>query len=322
MKTEKFLGFALLFGVQLGLLGFAQAKEFRLNGSADEISVTINGEATHTEYRDETVSYSCTRSEFDGYQSVCHTEGGGESCGITPSGRQCFDVPGHEVCSSEPVYRDVPDTCYETQSVPYQVHDFYIENDVKIIAPASSFGSLDEKIDISQSDREVSLSAEQTSKKVLIYADVVSQEISFSGGTSKRQSTVTLRYADLRSQANPLLVGMSDLTATGKDLSFHLGKVFKPELLQLSVDFRRDRLIGKDKILIRDLTAQEYSLSEDGEFTKVNINFEKLGIANQIKKKKMVFVVKTSLNIEKQGLVNDSDVVWSTQKNLTVKLPK
>jgi hypothetical protein len=297
---------------------------FKIDGSGQSFTATIFGERTHTEYREETESYTCYEEVCDGSREVCHTEGGGQECGITPSGYQCYPVPGHTECDTVPVCHSVPDTCYRTVQVPYQVKDWDVQNELILVAPRSQLGALDEVLEVEQTGESVRVSARSTSKIALIYSKKEYQTLSFDGSLKKMATVVTLSYADLIAAANPLLKGMSELSADNKEVSFTLGRVYRTDNLSFFADISRYILVFPKRLIQRALTAEEYTIEDVGDdLSKVKINLEKLGIADKIKGKTIHFEISTKLDVPLDNLVNRQDLPdLQEEKKLKQKLSK
>jgi hypothetical protein len=318
-KNMKFLILSLILGSNLAL-----AATFKVDGSAQNLFMTVRGEKTHTEYREETESYTCYESVFDGYREVCSSVGGGEECGVTPSGRQCFPVPPHQECSNEPVYREVETTCHRTVQVPYEVKDYDVETDVNVVVFPSAIGALDETLQIDQRGESVRVLAQQTSKKALIYSQAEYKTISFNGSLKKMESTVTIAFESMEKYASPMMTEMSELTTDGSSLSFTLGRVYLPENLSISADIFRYFLIIPHRLLNRKLTAEEYMIEDAGQgLSRVKIDFNKLGLTSKMRGKTVHFKIGIRLQVPQENLINGQDLPdLSDEKKLKQVMPK
>ena len=66
------LSLALSFST---LASSGESKSFTYDGSQDSVELILRGEKTHTEYRTETRTTTCYRTEIVGYRTIC--SGGG-----------------------------------------------------------------------------------------------------------------------------------------------------------------------------------------------------------------------------------------------------
>lgn len=298
-------------GISISCLSSAATVQIPMNGVQNTLSTMIRGEITHTEYRTEQVEATCYETVHVGSEQVCHEVGGGQECGITPEGRKCHSLPSHSECHSEARYEERPYTCYRTEQIAFPVKDYDVENEVTVILPdARELGVLSESLLLNQSGERLHVEARNTSKKVLIYAEVIQEPAMTFGLTKRLSSVVKITVLDRQKYIGAATVPMSDLSVEKESLVFTAGEVTDPRFLNLDVDFRVERWFRDDEILVgRRYNASELVIENLGNGqSKIIFDFAKLGILEKLKGKSLKFHVTMKMEIPRENLVNTQDV--------------
>ena len=206
MKTTFVAGLlALIVGNAVASTVDTQTVSF--DGSAREVTFQLKAEETRTEYRSETVARTCYRTVMAGQRRVCRRP--------TPT------TPGQ--CWSEPIYRTVPYTCYETVRVPYQVFENYVDANVAV-----NFGEVpagftaNERITATLSGDRLTLTSVGTKTLVLELANITENR-RMNGNTEMIDAVATVKFHDAAAVKNALK--LSNASVKKSVLTYNLGPI-------------------------------------------------------------------------------------------------
>ena len=273
-----------------------------------QVNFTLNTVQTRTEYRNESVAKTCYRTEFDGYRNVCqyYPE---TYCYEDRMSRRICETRSVYRCHSEPVYRTVPYTCYETVRVPYEVFSHNVKSNVTVNKSA----------DINLNNCELrftqvgdSLRAEASCGSHLIFAKKVANERR-EGNTLIQDSIYNLTFANTAEVTAPVSKGISNMRVEGQSLVFSTGDLTKSQF-SLKLFAERRKFLRDDETLIdRVLNPGEFSFL-NGE---VRIDLSKLfGGINS--KKKHVFKVNIDVLVDRSAILNSVQPSFSANNSLTI----
>lgn len=243
-----------LLSLATSLTAFAstvETKTFFYDGSRSSIELEFQGEKTHTEYRTERRQTICYREQYMGNRTVC--TGGGTS---------------PRYCTSHPVYQTVTYPCTETVSVPYQVHDYYV--DARVIVDVTNLTGLattGETIKVTLNGDYLSFSA-LGSKKFFLTTKKKDIQEGFNGRTKMIDALLAVELVE----AAPLIsaLKMEDLSVDNNYLKFSTHKM---ENIGLNLKVERKKLFGDELIFERDLTDEEVQINSD----EAEVYFLRLG---------------------------------------------
>jgi hypothetical protein len=297
-------------------------------GTESNDSFSLLTTQTKTLYRQETVSRICYRQEVVGHHQVCEggtrdivaidkeTRGAGDNHGQQGEQKPGGQQPGGErpgqpggdkptprppVCRDEPIFRDVPYTCYETISVPYEVVDHYTKSNFDVrtqAAPNDLAASAGCAVTFQAYGDAVSASTGCASMLVLANSNSVSDIDQ--GGTHINSYKYDLKVVDANRALAPLAGGLSDLKLEGQTLIVKTGDLKKGSNFQLRLFVERRNLLKKDETKIdRALTASEYTyeaLDASSGLVKIDLN-KLLGGINRTKKHS----IRVNLDVQVDG---------------------
>jgi hypothetical protein len=226
----------------------------RFDGSARELSMQLKAEETRTEYRSETVARTCYRTVMAGHRRVCRRP--------TPT------QPGQ--CWSEPIYRTVPYTCYETVRVPYQVFENYVDANVAI-----NFGEVpagftpNENITATLSGDRLTLTSVGTKTLVLEVSNLIENR-RMVGNTEMLDVVAAVKFHDAAAVKRALK--LTDASIQKSVMSYNLGPIAGVQLAH-SLKIVDDPLIGSSTTLFDAELGDVLSREERGNTTAMKIAF-------------------------------------------------
>jgi len=295
-----------------------ETETFLFDGGDTEKLFTLNGEATHTEYRRETRAETCWRRVLVGYRRVCHTRYQ-RRCRNTPRGQVCRNIP-RQVCRQVPRYRDQPYTCYREVRIPYEVHDHFVRTNFDIRFQEVPDGiTPHEEFIASTYGNSFKLRA-KSSGKLLIYAKAktTSQQAE---GLRIIDALYDISFLDTAKVFSPMLTGIQDLVVDKETLSFVTNQVTGQSPIQLHLLVKRVKKFSSNpKLINRNLNTLEYQMEQIGEQTRFTINLLAL-IPKRKAHKKHSYKVTLNLLLNEAELINKADLPkTSISKKVTLKI--
>lgn len=291
----------------------------------------------------------------------CNTVGGGQNCGLTPSGYKCHDVPGHQVCHDVPgreVCRDLParrecyqlpgrqdcyDTpgrqhcetvtdyrtetysCTQTISVPSQIVESEIINDVIVNVEINRQlpEGVGEVVELEQlNNKKLNLKSVTSTGKVLVYATQAQKEISNTGRVIKLETIVSVKLVDAKVAFSAFSSPMSEITIDSDGFEITTGLIVDPASVRFDVDLSRNKLFGKDESVLKgalSLAQATLTNSADNKTTKVYFDFEKLGVRKNVAGKKISMKLQLQSNIQVDNVINKNDIPKNLGQTKEVK---
>lgn len=242
----------LSVAMSLGALANSvETKTFFYDGSQNSVELLFQGEKTHTEYRYETRQTICYREQYMGNRTTC--TGGGNS---------------PRYCTSHPVYQTVPYPCSEQVTVPYQVHDYFVDARVIVdVTKLSEAVTPGETIKVTLNGDHLSFSA-IGSKKFLIATKKSDIQTGFNGQVKMIDALLAVELVE----AAPLIsaLKMDDLSVSGNLLKFSTNKL---KNIGLSLSVEKKKFFGDEMIFSRELTEEEVAVNG----SEAEVNFLRLG---------------------------------------------
>lgn len=279
-----------------------------------QINFTLNTVQTRTEYRNESVAKTCYRTEFDGYRNVCqyYPE---TYCYEDRMSRRICETRSVYRCHSEPVYRTVPYTCYETVRVPYEVFSHNVKSNVTV--NKSSDLNLD-NCEVRFVQVGESLKAEGSCASHLIFGKRNATERR-EGNTLIQDYVYNLTFANTAELIAPVSKGISNMRVEGQNLVFKTGDLTKNSQFNLRLFVERRKFLREDETLVnRVLNPGEFSFTKTSESQgEVRIDLSKLfGGINS--KKKHVFKVNLDVITDRASILNTVQPEFSANDSLTI----
>ncbi len=233
------------------------SKSIRFDGSMTEASLQLKAEKTHTEYRQETVARTCYRTVVVGHRRVCRRP--------TPT------QPGQ--CWSEPVYRTVPYTCYETISIPYEVFDYYVDANV-----ALNFGSLPEGMSANEMmtatlNGDVLTLKSTGTKTLVVELAALEQSRRMSGNVLMMDAVATVKFHDALAIKRAL--NLTDASIKKSVMTYNLGPIAGLQLAH-SLKIVNAPVLGGDTVLFDAEMGAALAREERGATTAMSIAFRDL----------------------------------------------
>jgi hypothetical protein len=259
---------ASVFALSLSFASLADSGETRsfiYDGSQDAVELLLRGEETHTEYRYEQRRSTCYRTEVVGYRTVC--TGGGYAPG---PGRRPHPVPRH--CRSEPVYAQVPYSCMQTVTIPYEVKDFDVE--AKVLVDVKKLNNELESVE----EIKVSLMGEKLSlvvngsKKFFAILKNRNVRASINGSVKFLDALYSIELIPAAPVVNALDV--NDISFDKDKVTFKLAKATQGKHLGFALNVTKRPILGSNtELLDRELSSSEYSINGN----EVTIDLSNMG---------------------------------------------
>ncbi|WPU66274.1 hypothetical protein [Peredibacter starrii] len=291
----------------------SDSKTFVYDGSQNSIEVILRTEKTHTEYRYEDYTDTCSRTEMAGYRTVCTGGGSMTQCHPGPHGPICRTIPGPRHCYQEPMYRTVYYPCTRTRRIDFQVKDYDVEArvivDVTKVSPEATPG---ETINVRLTGETLSYTA--TGSKKFFIVKKKQDERSFMNGSVKMIDGL---LAVELVEAAPVLkaVKMSDIALNGSELNFTVGQAETRANIGFSLKVEHKKLFGSDTVLFdRELAQGEVAVND----TKASVDINKLGV--DLESGKYELTAKTFVKVGGQFMNSDQFESLSASKTLVYKI--
>ncbi len=320
MSLLKTLLFTLL--LTLPLVSFATSGEQRtlnFDGSAEQLQVTLSGEKTHTEYRQEQVPSTCYRQVFVGYytycrnvpyqrctttprtcRQVCTGSGSDRTCRrVCTGGQRVCKTYYRRVCEQRPRYRTEAYTCWETVTVPYEVFDYNTQANVTVfMGSLPCNANADEDFKVNFSGENISLKVKGSGKLITFQADK-NVEVAWENNVKVMNVTYDVAFQTVEDAFLPVSEGVSNLRRDGDILSYEIGKVQNENDFVPSLNLKNRWLIpiGKRKLFNGNLNKSQYAIEDLGDKTLIKIFLKKLGV-KKFRKRKYFYKVGAELKFD------------------------
>lgn len=292
---------------------------FPIFNSENEENFLLNTTQTRTAYRQETVARTCYRTEFAGYRNVCDYYPEIRCHETRDSARVCNPVPVYR-CQQVPQYRDMPYTCYQNISTPYEVLDHRVmaNFNVKITSKPKEPTNPTSCLVGYTMEGESLRSHADCASHLILSNEQKTTEID-RAGTVIHSYNITLNLLETQTTLAPLDGGIAEMHLEGQTLTFRTGDLSKNSNFNLKLFVERRHLLKGDETLInRDITPGEYTFEKINEqFGIVKINLDKL-LGGLNTKKKHVIKVGLKVNLETGTLLNNQRPDLQRDATITV----
>ncbi|MBY0518690.1 MAG: hypothetical protein K2P81_17400 [Bacteriovoracaceae bacterium] len=247
---------SLLLVVSSAFASTVDSQSIRFDSSVRDGVVQLKAEKTHTEYRQDTVARTCYRTVYAGSRTVCRRP-----------------QNGPQQCWSEPVYRTVPYTCYETISTPYEVFDNYVDANVAV-----NFGMMPEgmssagNITATLNGDLLTLRANGT-PNMIVELSSLQQNRRMNGNVLMIDAVASVKFHDALAVKRAL--NLNNASIKKSVLTYTLGPISNLQLGH-SLKIVDSPLLGGDTTLFDAELGAALSRTERGSVTDMSIAFSDL----------------------------------------------
>jgi len=221
------------------------------------------------------------------------------------------------VCRTVTRYRDETYACRRTVRIPYSF-DRKIEGEVNVSYKDISNDALVELIFNLKENGNITANAVDKSNKPLLISLKKDVQQDVQDDFTKSNGVFHLNFYDKETELAPIKENIHSvgLSRTGAWLS--IGKVSKPERLQVYMKIVRDGLFSGPKTKFeKTLNSNEFNLVSNGTSTKVQIDLTKYGV--ELDDKKHDVVIEVSLKFEDE-IINLTREQFKRKQDFEIKV--
>lgn len=268
-----------------------------------ESQFDLSTEKTHTEYRTETRAETCYRTVIVGYENRCDTRME-TVCGGNPP--ICTTRPV-TICHNEPVYRQVPYTCYREVKVPFEVYDYSVKTTANVKLGERSRAQVCQ-IEFAQTGESLSEDARNCGESI-VYSKrkMYPAEYDNRGKLKLQKVDYEINFEDAAQVLAPIRDGIKNMHLEGQLLVFQAGDLTDLSRTELKLFVERRKFLRSDKTLInRILKNSEFEVVGN----QVRIDLAKLfGGINRSKKHALSVELKVRPNVALGETINKHNFV-------------
>lgn len=279
------------------------------NGVVNETQLNLSTEKTKTEYRTERVPSICYRTEYR-YRCthrppMCRTVCTGRGiCRNVCSGggQQCRNVP------TQVSYR-----CMRTVTRSYQVHDYFVETNVKLQFDNSDVAeTVHEQFSVSVTGDRVSLSVNSSKNYFLVLENELRSE-QMGTGTKYVDMTYKVRLVAASAAKSVFANGIQNVSLRNGVLNFKLGAGFDLRKFTQQIKIFQNRRLRSD-ILILDkyLSQSDMNIQTNANESILSIDLNNLGVKVPAKVR---VVMETKFLIDTKKVINKNEISTSANAN-------
>lgn len=307
MKKALFLVFTLL---STAVLADTSAVETLLYDGYNTVEeMNLSTEKTKTEYRNVRVPSTCYRTE---YRQRCRT--------TPPQCRTVCDrngncrnrcAPARRVCNTVPV--QVPYSCMRTERRAYQVHDYYVETNVRFQFNTADVSDIvREELTMRMTGETASLSANGSNNYFLVL-DRQSRNESRSSGVKHINLLYKVNLVPARRAQEVLGNGIQNVKLRSGILTFNLGAGFNLRSFTQQIKIFQNRRFGTDPLLLdRKLSGQDMNVQGTASSSLVTIDLNALGVNIPTK---LRVILDTKFDIDENKILNRGELKSSASAN-------
>jgi hypothetical protein len=271
-----FVGFLSLIVSFASIASSGETKSFIYDGSQNSVELILRGDKTHTEYRTETYTTTCFRTEIVGYRTICH---GGP--GYPGPGPRPFPGPGPRPfpnsCWQEPIYRQVAYPCTQTRQIPYEVKDYDVEARVLVdIKNLSNIATSGETFNVALMGDSLTITANGSKTFIVVLKD---QDVrsNYTGSVKFLDAFYSVELVE----AYPIVNSIRNMKIAFNNpvFSFNLPEA---KNLVFSLKAVKNRALASDIVLLdRDLAAAEITTVASSAGVNVAADLARLGVTTE-----------------------------------------
>jgi hypothetical protein len=304
-------GLLLLVLCFVSSVTFADTSDVRtllIDGLEEQVEVNLSTEKTRTEYRTVRVPSTCYRTE---YRQRCTTRP--PQCRQVCRNGNCRNVcrPGGRTCRSVPV--SVPYGCMRTETRSYQVHDYYVETNVKLnINTDQVSNDVAENFTVKMKGENSKLSV-KGSKNYFVVLDKRHKNESRRDGVKYIDLTYSINLVPATQAKSAFANGIKKVKLRKGVLNFSLGEGFNLSDFTQQIKIFRNRRLGTDKLLLKkDLTETEINVQVSSDSTDLSVDLNSLGIKVP---SKVRVILNSKFNIDESKILNKGEVKTDASAN-------
>jgi hypothetical protein len=290
---------------------FADTTDVRtllVDGLEEQVEVNLSTEKTRTEYRTVRVPSTCYRTE---YRQRCTTRP--PQCRQVCRNGNCRNVcrPGGRTCRSVPV--SVPYGCMRTETRSYQVHDYYVDTNVKFIINTDQVSNdVAEKLTIKVRGENSKLSV-KGSKNYFIVLDKRHRNESRDAGVKYVDLTYNLNLIPASKSKTAFADGIKNVKLRKGVLNFSLGEGFNLSDFTQQIKIFKNKRLGTDRLLLKkDLNDTDVNVQVSSDSTNLSVDLNSLGIKIP---SKIRVILNSSFNIDESKLLNKGEIKTDASAN-------
>jgi hypothetical protein len=286
------VGFLSLIVSFASIASSGETKSFIYDGSQNSVEMILRGDKTHTEYRTETYTTTCFRTEIVGYRTICHGGPGYPGPGPRPfpgpgprpfpgPGPRPFPGPGPRPfpnsCWQEPIYRQVAYSCTQTRQIPYEVKDYDVEARVLVdIKNLSNIATSGETFNVALMGDSLTITANGSKTFIIVLKD---QDVrsNYTGSVKFLDAFYSVELVE----AYPIVNSIRNMKIAFNNpvFSFNLPEA---KNLVFSLKAVKNRALASDIVLLdRDLAAAEITTVASSAGVNVAADLARLGVTTE-----------------------------------------
>lgn len=307
MKKALFLVIALM---SAGVFADTSAVEHLLyDGFNTEEELNLSTEKTRTEYRTVRVPATCYRTEYrqrctntpPRCRTVCDRNGNCRN--------RC--VPGRRVCDSVPVR--VPYRCMRNETRAYQVHDYYVETNVRFQFNTNDISDeIRERFTVRITGERAQLTA-NGSKNYFLVLDRQSRSESRATGVKYVNLVYKVNLVPAKRAQEVLGNGIQNVKLRRGVLTFNLGAGFNLRSFSQQIKIFQNRRLGTDPLILdKHLSSQDMNVQSASRSSLITIDLNGLGVNIP---SKLRVILNTKFDIEESKILNKSELKSSATAN-------
>ncbi len=275
--------------------------------SIEEMNLTT--EKTRTEIRTVRVPATCYRTE---YRQRC-TQRAPQCRTICDRNGRCRNQcrPGGRVCNTVPV--SVPYRCMRNETRAYQVHDYYVETNVKFNFNTSEVSDIvREEFTMRMTGERPSLSV-KGSKNYFLVLDRQSRNESRRAGVKYVNLTYKVNLIPANRANEVLKNGIQNVKLRNGILNFQLGAGFNLRSFTQQIRIFQNRRLGSDPLLLdKFLSNREKNVQGAANASQVSIDLNALGVNIP---SKLRVILDTRFDIDENKILNKGEIPSSVSAN-------
>lgn len=274
-------------------------REFLYTGANTVEELNLSTEKTRTEYRTVTVPSICyriVRTRQCTNRRVCDNNG---NCRRV---RRCF-----------PVTRRVPYNCMRQETRAVQVHDYYVETNVRFeFALANTSDAVRENFNMKMVGERAELTV-KGSKNYFVVLDLQRRNESRRAGVKYVDLLYKVRLISANQAKSVLGNGIKNVKLRSGVLTFSLGAGFNLSEFAQQIRIFQNRRLGSDTLLLdKYLSSNETDIQTTNNASNVSIDLNALGVKLP---SKMRVILDTSYNLDENKILNRGEIELKANAN-------
>ena len=303
--------FALLFISSFAFADTTALEEILYSGDQPSVDMLLQTEKTHTEYETVYVPGTCYRTE---YRQRCYTRPpvcrnycnsrGQCTTRCTGGGTQCRMVPVR-----------IPYSCQVPRTRAYEVHDYYVDTNVRFNFSNQSDEKLAEKFKIKVTGDEYKLEV-KGSKNFFIVETRKKEEVNMAAGVKTINLTYDIDLISADRVKTALKGGMKNVSLKNGVFNFTLGQGFNLNHFSHRLRVYKYKRFGSDDLLIdTELNDSHVRIEDNGNKSQVSVDMNYLiDVPSKVR-----VITDIAFKLDESKLLNKDDIDYKTYSNWIFK---